>query len=361
MTDSEPRGLTVDQAVDEFLATKHGNYRANLATAIERWRDWLGDDEPDQLEDVATLTMKEYAAHLATEARRGEIGASTARTYYHNVSALFGWAFDYEHIPTNPAAKERATSELPEPDTDSSDQQFWSPAQRAAVTEYVDAQARAAIEDDGSDAFAPVRDRALVFVLAYSGVRGSELLADHRDERRDGVTWTDVDLDNGTLTVLGKSKQGPEAVGLPEQTLPPLRRLRTLVDPPTDDWPVFPSRHAPSLYERIEKADHDRPDGDPVAYCHEHGIAPPSMTVSGARSLLQRLSDAADVPDLDADEYLTLHGARRGVGETLYREFGAQRAQRTLRHQDPKTTSKMYSHIEASELGQDNTEAFENE
>ncbi len=39
----------------------------------------------------------------------------------------------------------------------------------------------------------------------------------------------------------------------------------------------------------------------------------------------------ASILDLEADAYLTLHGARRGVGETLYRERGAAAAQRTLR------------------------------
>ena len=35
----------------------------------------------------------------------------------------------------------------------------------------------------------------------------------------------------------------------------------------------------------------------------------------------------------------------------LFKEYGAQRAQRTLRHADPKTTSEMHAHIEASWAG----------
>ncbi|MFC6977016.1 tyrosine-type recombinase/integrase [Halomicroarcula sp. GCM10025709] len=90
---------------------------------------------------------------------------------------------------------------------------------------------------------------------------------------------------------------------------------------------------------------------------------PPSLTTSGVRSLLKRWTEEADIPDLDIDagEYLTLHGARRGVGEKLYRERGAAAAQRTLRHADPSTTSQMYSHIEASELAEDNTDVFDDE
>ncbi len=105
----------------------------------------------------------------------------------------------------------------------------------------------------------------------------------------------------------------------------------------------------------------DKPDGNPWEYVLETGIEPPLMSTSGARTLLKRLSDEADVPGLDEDGYLTLHGARRGVGEKLYRKRGAAAAQRTLRHADPQTMSEMYSHIEASELAEDNTEVFDGE
>lgn len=43
----------------------------------------------------------------------------------------------------------------------------------------------------------------------------------------------------------------------------------------------------------------------------------------------------------------------------LYRAFYAAAAQRALRHKDPATTSEMYSHIDATELAEDTSEAFE--
>jgi integrase len=73
---------------------------------------------------------------------------------------------------------------------------------------------------------------------------------------------------------------------------------------------------------------------------------------------MKRLCDDADI-DIDG-EYLKPHGGRRGAGETLYRELDAAAAQRALRHKDPATTSKMYSHIDATELAEDTSEAFEN-
>jgi len=65
---------------------------------------------------------------------------------------------------------------------------------------------------------------------------------------------------------------------------------------------------------------------------------------------------------VDGDKhYLTLHGARRGVGERYYREGSVEAARRVLRYDDPETTSKIYSHIEASDLSKTGDEVFKNE
>ena len=366
MTESESGGsdggITLERAKEKFVAERDGNYASNLEYTLEKWIDWT-PDHVRTLEDVSKRTMRDYAGHLERREDAGAISASTARTYYNYVSALLNWGVEVDVLAENPAEKREAKKPLPTADTSSSDQQFWQPEQRRVLTEYVDERAREAIETDGTDAFEAVRDRALIYVLAYTGVRGSEVLADSRHDDRNGLRWADVYLENGVITVFGKSQDPNEEVGLTGQTIEPLRRLRSLVNPPADSWPVFPSRHPPSLYERIDEAGYERPDGDPWPFVLECEIEPPSMSVSGARTLLKRLSKEAEVPGLDLEdgEYLTLHGARRGVGETLYREHGAQRAQRTLRHADPKTTSEMYSHIEASELGEDNTAVFDDE
>lgn len=355
----EPGGKPLETAIDEFVAERDGNYASNLEYVLGKWLEWTGD-HVQTLEDVSDRTMRNYAAHLKRRARADAISASTARTYYNYVSAMLNRAVEVGDLAENPAEKRNAKKPLPTDSTDSGDQQFWSPEQRRAIVTHVDERAREAIDDRGTDALEEVRDRALVTMLAYSGVRAAEVLADARDERRNGLRWQSVDLEEGVITVLGKN-QRREPTPLPDQAVEPLRRLEHLLDPPADGWPVFPSRHPPSLYDRIDASGYDSPDADPWGFVLEKGIEPPSMSTSGARTLLKRLSDEADVPGLEADEYLTLHGARRGVGETLYRERGAAAAQRTLRHADPATTSEMYSHIEASELAEDNTEVFDGE
>jgi integrase len=365
-----PQETPLEDAVAEFLESKSGNYANNLEFVLAQWVDYCADRSVDTLEGVSKRTMGSYASYLhrRVEAGRsattdGGIAASSAWTYYNQVSAFLAWAVKWDYLAENPAEKAAAKEELPnKPSSNSGDQQFWSPEQRRTIMEYVDERAREAIDGKGTDALEEVRDRALVALVAYSGVRGAEVLADYRDDRRNGLRWEKVDLENGVINVLGKSQRRDEEVPLPEQAAEPLRRLETVLDPPDESWPVFPSRHPPSLYAAIDDSTYDRPEADPWGYVLENGIEPPSMSTSGARTLLKRLTEKADVPlENSPKDYLTLHGARRGVGEKLYRERGAAAAQRTLRHADPQTTSEMYSHINASELAADNTTVFDDE
>lgn len=89
----------------------------------------------------------------------------------------------------------------------------------------------------------------------------------------------------------------------------------------------------------------------------QHGVSPPPLSANGSRSVLKQLCDDAEI-NVDGD-YLKPHGARRGVG--IYCEHGAAAAQRVLRHADPRITSQMCAHIEASELAEEIAEIFENE
>jgi integrase len=80
-------------------------------------------------------------------------------------------------------------------------------------------------------------------------------------------------------------------------------------------------------------------------------IIPPAITTTGARSVMKRLCEAADIDVLAPPEgpgYLQLHGARRGIGDTFYR-IDRGTAQDLLRHQSLETTKDHYSHIDATE------------
>jgi integrase len=148
--------------------------------------------------------MRRYAQHLAQRELAGGISAATAQRYYAYVRAFCTWCVRDGLLDRNPAETERATSELPD-DTSESDQQFWSPEARTALLSYLDDRAREAVNGD-ADPSTPVRDRALVALLAYSGVRGAEVFRARDVDRdgRNGATWDDLDLEAGTIDVLGK-------------------------------------------------------------------------------------------------------------------------------------------------------------
>ena len=369
---SSPRSQTLESTVQEFLesGSKSGNYRSNLRYVLDAWRGRLANRGITMLDQVSARVMANYAKYLhqrfnAHQSSNGNdgISASTAWTYYDNVSAFLDYCLKWEYITENPAQKTNAKDELPErPKTVSGAQQFWSPTERTALLDYVDDITSDAVDERGMAAVVELRDRALAYVLAYTGVRGGEILKDSRDTRRVGIRWGDVDIEGNQITILGKNQQR-EATQLPGQTHHPLQQLRRVVDPASDDWPVFISHHAPSMY-KVLPDDFDRPDNDDrslLDHCRTLGVTPPALSTNGARSILKRLCKNGEIV-VDGDkEYLTLHGARRGVGEKLYRERGAAAAQRTLRHADPKTTSQMYSHIETAENAENVTEVFGDE
>lgn len=99
-------------------------------------------------------------------------------------------------------------AQAPLPDDDgrrSGGQQAWSSKHRDRLTRYVDEQADAAIDarsenedvQDGSvyQSIRACRDRALVYMLAYTAVRGAEIFRAPNDDRREGLRWSDGDLD----------------------------------------------------------------------------------------------------------------------------------------------------------------------
>jgi integrase len=192
------------------------------------------------------------------------------------------------------------------------------------------------------EALKTARDRVLVFVLAYTAVRISELLRDPNDSRRRGICWEDLSLDDGSMDVYRKKQQW-DAASLPDPVLSPLRSYHKLMDPPTERWPVFPTFDQQTLAELIQEELADRGERPETITEHreeyardfllalDEDIRPPSITTNGARSILQRLSEVAEI-DIDhpKHDYLAPHGGRRGMGEVLVRAFGYTAAARYL-------------------------------
>ena len=374
-----------------------GNYRRNAARELERFVEWAAADRGDEdwagivpedadrdpvFGDLDERVFREYARYLVGD--RG-LKQNTVQTYYAYISAWCGWCVNEGYLEVHYAQRASATAPLPEDDgRKPGDQQAWTPEQRHAITRHVDEQAREAIEaytslpEDGNTvdtqraryaALKAARDRALVVVLAYTAVRVGELLRDPDDPRRRGVRWEDIDLVDGSMDIYRKKQQW-DAASLPDPVISPVGNYRKLMDPPTDRWPVFPTLDQRTLagLVRTELADRgEHPDtteqrreeyARDLLLALDEDICPPSITTDGARSILQRLSEAAEI-DIDhpKHDYLAPHGGRRGMGEVLVRAFGYTVAARYLDNSEEMVRER-YSHIEAGELGDVATEAL---
>ena len=374
-----------------------GNYRRNAARELERFAEWAagdhggedwtgiipkGVDRDPTFEDLDERVFREYARHLSGD--RG-LKQNTVQTYYAYISAWCGWCVNEGYLEAHYAQRASATAPLPEDDgRKPGDQQVWTPEQRHALTRHVDEQARKAIEayttlPDDRDlldkqraryaALKAARDRALVFVLAYTAVRVGELLRDPDDPRRRGVRWEDIGLEDGSMDVYRKKQQW-DAASLPDPVISPLRSYRKLMDLPTERWPVFPTLDQRTLAELVQEelADRGEQSGAIEGLRDEYArdllvaldedIRPPSITTDGARSILQRLSAAAEIDvEHPKHDYLAPHGGRRGMGEVLVRAFGYTVAARYLDNSEEMVRER-YSHIEAGELGDVATEAL---
>jgi integrase len=388
MTREEPPTPVADP-LDAFLRSKSrggsgsGNYRRNCERVVGEFLEWLDRDAdgPDPTFDALDArTFRRYARDLATHdpnaaepLRRKELAAGTVRTYYAQVSAYVGWCVREGHLESNRAQRHVATEPLPDDDgRRSGDQQAWSDDHRALITRYVDRAADAALDAraDGEashDAVRALRDRALVYLLCYSGVRGGEVLADPGDDRRIGLRWADVALADNKFTVLAKKGDWSDR-SLPAQAVGPLERYERLLAP-ADDWPVFPTFHLPSLYGRLR----DRLPGTETVesrldeltgraavfeFMRERGVAPPALNTDGGRRVMKRLCADAGIDLDDRHGYLAPHGGRRGAGEVMVRRRGFTAAARLLDNSE-SVVRKHYSHIDAKEMAEDAGRAFE--
>jgi len=370
MDDSEERGdrgndpgvTDLETAVRARLdALDAGNYRANTELVLGEFVAFLREERGvDDLEELTVLDCRRYAQYLRSRASDPEETLSAASThangpYFTIVRAFLSWCVDDERLDANPARPNRVRDALPEYHGNR-ERQFWPSEARDALLDALDERVRAELNAPRDPDPTPFRDRAVVAVLAFTGVRGAEVFADPRDEHRDGLRWADVDLDRGVARVLGKTRER-QSVALTDKVVDALDRYQRVLAPPTDEWPVFPTRHRPSLADAAREGLADRrwsaeeieaalDDQGSTELLRCYGIAPPALSKNGARNLMQRLCESAGV-DVDG-EYLKPHGGRRALGDRLY-AADAELAQETLRHESIETTHDAYREQNAVE------------
>jgi integrase len=359
MTATDSRGsdgqTDLAAAIEARLASlDSGNYRANNRLVLDTFSEFLEEHRDVMtLDELEVLDCRRYAQHLRERVQDEDdpLSAASAHAngpYFTIVRAFLGWCVDDERIDANPARPNRVKEALPEHHGDH-DRQFWSAEAREALLEFVGERAHDALDESADDRERAFRDRAIVTMLALTGARGAELFADPRDDHRNGLRWDDVDLDRGIAIVFGKTRER-QPIPLTDQVVNALERYRTVLDPAGADWPVFPTRHHGSLATAVregldargwdaEEIEETLDESTSMEVLREYGIAPPTLSKNGARSLMKRLCDAADV-DIDG-EYLKPHGGRRGLGSDLYAQ-DAELAQELLRHESIETTHESY-------------------
>jgi hypothetical protein len=308
--------VTVVDAVNTYLQRKAlgdpkgsgaGTYATNAESVLRRWGEWLEAERGvTGLAALDVEVMQAYALALRERTETGTYTASTAGTYYAVVRAFLTWCVRGGILDRNPAAADSAAAALPTA-VDRDGIQRWSDNRRQALKAHVRERAIDAPNgDDGrAERVSRLREYALVSLVAHSDVRGAELFRVPKDDRRTGATWDDVDFYAGTIRVLGRA-QRPEDVILTAPVRTPLRRYRVALDPPSNDWPLFPTGHAPSIARRVRtvlaERGHDEAeieailaDSTTAEVARERAIAPPAITTEGARSILRRLCEEADL------------------------------------------------------------------
>lgn len=338
---STPGGDALETAIQTRVGDiESAKYATTTKSALNRFANWArANHDIEHPADITAKVLREYSRMLkdAVADENHPINTnSTAEQNYALVSAFLSWCVREELIDSNPATLSKSKEPLPESDEESN-RQFWSERERKAICATTDQL----VDDTLADEYTELekakvfRDRALVYTLAFTGCRGSELAAVPNDPKRNGLRWSSVDLDEGIAWVYGKNRTRQETV-IFEPAIAPLQRWKQVLEPEST-WPLFPTMHLPSLYNQLP-ADVSATPATVWDLLYEHECEPPPITVSGVRRLLARLCDESQYT---FEETLKPHGARRGLGDTLYSEQ-AELAQEALRHQDIKTTHKAY-------------------
>ena len=137
---------------------------------------------------------------------------------------------------------------------------------------------------------------------------------------------------------------------------------------PADDWLVFPTLSPEKLFLslRAALANDGYADVELDEYlskdrlwrlCSTYELTPDPLQTSGGRAVMKRLTEAAEI-DLEQSAYLQPHGSRRGAGEVMVRLHGDAVEARLLDNTEEMVRER-YSHIEAGELADVASEAFD--
>ena len=357
-------GTPIEDALERYFASLDAGgtidtYRWVLQNGDRSFLASLRENGVEYVGEIDVERCRDWGMELRTRHIDGELNAATAHTYFRYARAFLSFCVRDQLLERNPAKTDAAEEFLPE-DTGKRDRQFWDADVRNEILSYVSDRVDRSYDDASIDTNRAYRDRVIVTLLALAGLRGAEMFRDPNDDRRNGLSWAAVDLENGTVEVFGKSREY-ETVGLSERSRTALERHHAAAEPPTEEWPIFPTGHyntkRNALIDAYDEdavsqwleAERDRPNTVVVdELLREKEVPPPSLSKNGGRRVMQRLCDEANL-EIDG-EYLKPHGGRRGLGHELYAGGKSEYAQQALRHQSIETTHDAYSDIKTEDV-----------
>ncbi|WP_231754392.1 phage integrase SAM-like domain-containing protein [Halapricum sp. CBA1109] len=301
MSGPEPGGSTPETTIERAIQARlrsldSGNYRANNELVLNEFAQYLREHrDVTELEEITVLDCRRYAQWLRKRVDEDDdLSAASVHAngpYFTIVRAFLGWCVDDERLDKNPARPNRVKNALPEYHGDH-DRQFWSEGDRDELLTFADERVDNALDGSQDDRERAYRDRAVVAMLALTGARGAELFSDPRDDYRDGLAWDDVHIDDGYAVVFGKTRE-QQAIPLTERVTTALNGYKRVFAPASDDWPVFPTRHYPTLAKTArnglaerglsdDEIDEELEDTTSIEVLREHDITPPALSKNGA-------------------------------------------------------------------------------
>ena len=211
--------------VRAFLAWWVGGERKRRAqstgdayvTWIRKWRAW---NVSCGIESIDTPTIRGCRAYVAEVRARSEWNAFAAT---RALKAWSRWMVADGLIESDPLAK---LPYLPEPQV--------SPTLPVAEIDDI----VALLDTCGPSSFEDVRDRALINVLADTGVRRGELV---------GMRWSDLDLAEATIILRSETTKGSKSrvVVIGSDTIRALRLYLRRLDLLSHDDPMWIGRRGP--------------------------------------------------------------------------------------------------------------------
>lgn len=178
------------------------------ASVLRQWLAWLKKHEYT-IHDLSTLQtgqaiMRRHAIHLRerTQAKAG-IAASTVNTYFADIRACLTGLFEMVASTRIPHFRNMHRTNSP---TRKQNQRINNAGDQC--NEHPDTES---LEKDsyGPDLERSLRNTALVTLLYYAALRGVEILRTSKDDRlgRNGLRWSQVNLEDWSVEILGKDEQ----------------------------------------------------------------------------------------------------------------------------------------------------------